>query len=60
MKLLILFIAFLFSTQSLVCKSQIRTSQPVGSIQTQPTKCGEASSVNTSEQTTLVIYRSGV
>ena len=60
MKLLILFIAFVFTTQLLVCKSQIRTPQPVGSIQTQQSKCGEATSVGTSDETALVIYRSGV
>lgn len=60
MKLLILFIAFLFTTQSLVCKSQIRTPHPVGSIKTQLSKCDESVSADTLEETTLVIYRSGV
>ncbi len=60
MKLLILFIAFVLTTHSLVCKAQIRTLQPVGNIKTQLTQGDEIASVKTQMETDLVIYRPGV
>ena len=60
MKLLILFIAFVLSAHSLVCKSQIRTARSVGGTENQVTKSQNAiASKDKPESTSLVIYRPG-